>query len=67
MLYKRYFYLAVHKEMLKKQFFGAKYKFFSKRSSFRSQTFLSFRTLFSVYSKLVGTETPCILQTLPRR
>ena len=46
MLYKRYFYLAVHKEMLKKQFFGAKYNFFSKRSSLRSQTFLSFKNYF---------------------
>ena len=34
-------------------------QYFCKRSSLRSQTFLSFRTLHLTYPKLVGT--PCIL------
>ena len=38
----RTFYFAAFKKMLKKQFFGAKYKFFCKCSLLGSQTFLSF-------------------------
>ena len=68
MLQRSHFHLGVNKKMLKTQFLGAKIHLFHKRSSLRSQTFLSSRTLLLAYSKLVWT--PCtmykVLKTPPQ-
>ena len=51
---KSHFHFAVHEKRLKKHFFGAKYIFFHKRSSLRSQPFLNeFQTCWNTLYILI--------------
>ena len=57
------FILQLAKKNAQKAIFRRKNTFFCKRSSLRSQKFLSVRALLVVYSKLVGT--PCMTTECP--